>query len=253
MYKIGQRWINETIVYNIVKDFLGEDYEVIQHARPSYLNGLEYDVYVPHLKLAIEYNGVQHHEAVSIFGGEEGLKKTKARDERKNSLSLENGICLIRLNPDYSKEKLFARLRQILSDNEGHEIHVNKQDDSLSIYEEEVTNQNLAQLICNRDKSFSNISLTNVSELQQKRHLEEPTSDTNQSSILLPNLTGNNLNAMDSTDMSEGIKVVHKTYGIGIITNVEKRGSHDVAKVQFENRERAILMKFLKPYSTTSK
>ena len=126
MYKIGQKWINETIVYNIVKDFLGEDYEVIQHARPSYLNGLEYDVYVPHLKLAIEYDGAQHHEAVSIFGGEEGLKKTKARDERKNSLSLENGICLIRLNPDYSKEELFARLRQILSDNEEHEIHVNK-------------------------------------------------------------------------------------------------------------------------------
>jgi very-short-patch-repair endonuclease len=44
----------------------------------------EIDLWIPALKLAIEYDGEQHFRAKSKFGGEEGLKQTKARDRMKN-------------------------------------------------------------------------------------------------------------------------------------------------------------------------
>lgn len=34
-------------------------------------------------KIAIEYQGQQHYEAVSLFGGDEGLKYNQERDRRK--------------------------------------------------------------------------------------------------------------------------------------------------------------------------
>ena len=110
IYKIGQRWKSETILFKIVKEFLGENVNVIQHARPKFLQGLEYDIYIPSLNLAIEYDGAQHHRAISIFGGEDGFEKTKARDKKKNKISEQNTIHLIRLNPGYSKEDLLSRL-----------------------------------------------------------------------------------------------------------------------------------------------
>ena len=44
---------------------------------------------------------------------------------------------------------------------------------------------------------------------------------------------------------SEGAKVLHKTYGVGVIHRIERRGSREVARVQFAERERVILLSFL--------
>lgn len=46
----------------------------------------EIDIWVPDLKLAVEYDGGQHFKAVDYFGGREGLIKQKKRDLNKNKL-----------------------------------------------------------------------------------------------------------------------------------------------------------------------
>jgi len=53
-----------------------------------------YDIFIPDLKLAIEYQGEQHFRPIERFGGEDGLKNTKLRDERKEKVSLQHSIRL---------------------------------------------------------------------------------------------------------------------------------------------------------------
>lgn len=45
----------------------------------------------------IEYDGKQHFESIDFFGGEEGLKKNKVRDEIKNKYCINNQIPLLRI------------------------------------------------------------------------------------------------------------------------------------------------------------
>lgn len=44
----------------------------------------EIDIWIPEIKLAIEYDGKQHFEPLECFGGENGLKNTKRLDKIKN-------------------------------------------------------------------------------------------------------------------------------------------------------------------------
>jgi len=57
----------------------------------------ELDGYCEELALAFEYDGEQHFLPVSYWGGEEGLKKTKLRDVKKDLICKELGITLIRI------------------------------------------------------------------------------------------------------------------------------------------------------------
>ena len=54
--------------------------------RAGFLGLQSVDIFVPEERLAIEYQGQQHYEAVDLFGGEEGLIATQARDKRKREL-----------------------------------------------------------------------------------------------------------------------------------------------------------------------
>ena len=58
---------------------------------------LPFDFYIPLLNCLIEYDGEQHFRPVSKFGGEEGFKKLRQRDELKNQYCEEKGIKLIRI------------------------------------------------------------------------------------------------------------------------------------------------------------
>ena len=55
------------------------------------------------------YQGQQHYVAVDLFGGEEGLKRTKQRDQEKLQLSKINGVDIIYFN---YKENLTEKLVQ---------------------------------------------------------------------------------------------------------------------------------------------
>lgn len=58
---------------------------------------LRFDFYLKDYNILIEYDGIQHFKAVSHFGGEEGFKETKIRDEIKNDYAKNNNIKLIRI------------------------------------------------------------------------------------------------------------------------------------------------------------
>ena len=92
--KIGEGWVNETNLYHIICS-LYQGMHIIRHYRPPFLRGLELDIFVPHKKLGIEYQGKQHTEPVEHWGGEEALAAQQARDKLKRKLCLENGIHLI--------------------------------------------------------------------------------------------------------------------------------------------------------------
>jgi len=62
-----------------------------------YKQELKFDFYLPNKNLCIEYNGKQHYEANSFFGGEEGFKETRKRDNIKNKYCKNNNIKLIKI------------------------------------------------------------------------------------------------------------------------------------------------------------
>jgi len=95
------RWITETKIYKIVKS-LYPNCDIETHACPDFLDGMEYDIFIPSLNLAIEYQGIQHFEPVDFFGGIDSFEKVKERDAKKLKLSKENEIKLIYF--DYTEE-----------------------------------------------------------------------------------------------------------------------------------------------------
>ena len=84
-------------------------FTVQREASPTWLNRQRFDVYIPELNLAIEYQGQQHYVAVDLFGGEEGLKRTKQRDKVKLQLSEINGVDIVYFS---YKENLTEKLVQ---------------------------------------------------------------------------------------------------------------------------------------------
>ncbi|MDH0660743.1 hypothetical protein N5D46_14560, partial [Empedobacter sp. GD03865] len=63
------------------------------------------------LNIAIEYNGKQHYEEISFFGGLESLEQNKLRDSEKYRKCLENNCQIFIVRYD---EDLYARLSEIL-------------------------------------------------------------------------------------------------------------------------------------------
>ncbi len=115
--RIGERWVNETLLFNYI-NVLFPQFTVQREASPSWLNRKRFDVYLPELNLAIEYQGKQHYVAVGLFGGEEGLEKTKQRDKEKFQLSKINGVDIIYFSyKDNLSEKLVInRLKNYLKE-----------------------------------------------------------------------------------------------------------------------------------------
>lgn len=109
--KKSEGWLNETILYSQIKNFFSNE-EVIPHAKLDFLKRQHYDIYLPGRKVAIEYQGIQHNEAIEYFGGEEGLKKNKIRDERKKKISIENGVHLIEVFPNYNIQQVIKAIAE---------------------------------------------------------------------------------------------------------------------------------------------
>ncbi len=83
-----------------------------------YKSKLKCDFFLPDLNTVIEYNGLQHYEPVSIFGGIEGLIETQNRDLLKYEYLDSRGIDLIIIRYDIEdiKEYLQERLIDYLKD-----------------------------------------------------------------------------------------------------------------------------------------
>lgn len=96
------RWKTEEYVFKIIKKHYGK-YNVIYQHRPFFLHSsiggqMSYDVFIPSLNVAVEYQGKQHYEPVEYFGGEEAFRRVQIRDADKKRLSEENNIRLVYIN-----------------------------------------------------------------------------------------------------------------------------------------------------------
>lgn len=92
--KVGEGWVTETMIYKLIRGLL-PDREILRHHRPDWLQGLELDIYIPSLKLGIEYQGQQHFMAIKAWGGEKAFKDLQARDRRKAEICSSLGVTLI--------------------------------------------------------------------------------------------------------------------------------------------------------------
>ncbi|GAB4360831.1 MAG: hypothetical protein Fur0042_30320 [Cyanophyceae cyanobacterium] len=113
--KIGEKWISETLLYKMTQ-ILFPDIEIIHHYRGRELEGLEIDIWIPSLKIGIEYQGIQHFTAIQHWGGQEALEKRIQNDKRKKQLCKLLDYKLIEFNYDetLSEEKLSSKINAIL-------------------------------------------------------------------------------------------------------------------------------------------
>lgn len=93
--KINARWKSEFSLFMLVKSYFPN---TIYQYRSVWLEGQSLDMYIPELSMGIEYQGLQHYEAVDVFGGVEGLQNAKRRDEIKREKCKENGVKLVEWN-----------------------------------------------------------------------------------------------------------------------------------------------------------
>lgn len=116
-YEKGNRWTSETILYQLIESRYGDEYTIERHHRPDWLDGLELDIFLVEAGLGIEYQGVQHYEAVEHWGGEEGLQERQARDERTRELCAEHDVELVevRHNEELSGELIESKIEPLLS------------------------------------------------------------------------------------------------------------------------------------------
>lgn len=75
---VGDTFVNETMLANYTRELFPD---TIRQFNTKWLGKFLIDIYVPSLKVAIEYHGEQHFKAVDRFGGEKKLLKQKTRDE----------------------------------------------------------------------------------------------------------------------------------------------------------------------------
>jgi hypothetical protein len=95
----GARLTSEMILYHLTRSAFDKQ-AVLHHYRPRFLGGLELDIFLPSLAVAIEYQGEQHFAAMEHWGGEKALARTIERDRTKQQLCQKHGIEILYLEGD---------------------------------------------------------------------------------------------------------------------------------------------------------
>ena len=105
------------MLYNIIES-LFSDYTVRYHYRAPCLEGLELDIYIENLNVGIEYQGIQHYEAIKHWGGANGLKQRQINDMKKRNLCATHGVTLIyfdyteSITNTYVKNKMYSIIKE---------------------------------------------------------------------------------------------------------------------------------------------
>jgi len=89
---VGDTYVNETLLANITKRMFPD---TIRQYKPKWLGKYILDLYVPSLRMAVEYHGEQHFKPIDRFGGLEKLSKQRARDDYVRIKCKENNVLLL--------------------------------------------------------------------------------------------------------------------------------------------------------------
>ncbi len=103
----GERLVGSILEKNKLKFIRQKKFEdCTNNINGRYCKKLPFDFYLKDKNTCIEYDGRQHYEPVSAFGGDEGFKKVKILDKIKNQYCKKNGIKLIRIPYTMKKEEI---------------------------------------------------------------------------------------------------------------------------------------------------
>ncbi|MCX6923333.1 MAG: DUF2726 domain-containing protein [Verrucomicrobia bacterium] len=109
---VGEQWADETSLFNAMKKAFPE-LEVIHHGRPEWLGQMHLDVWIPYLKIAIEYHGPQHFEALDHYGGAEALAATRKRDTLKRAACERMGIRMFEVTSLDQVSQLIDQIKRL--------------------------------------------------------------------------------------------------------------------------------------------
>lgn len=90
--RVNTKWSSEYKLFIMIKNLVDE---ATYQFRSEWLGQQSFDIYLPIQKVAIEYQGQQHFEAIPMFGGEESLTDNVSRDIRKQMLAEDKGIAVV--------------------------------------------------------------------------------------------------------------------------------------------------------------
>jgi len=114
---------SQLTLYKLVQSTFGAAYVILNFKHPDLMHRktnhrVEYDIFVPHLSMAFEYQGEQHYKDIPLrlMAGLSEIQKQ--RDIHKEQVSTVNGITLIAIPYwwDKSKESLITTILQIRPD-----------------------------------------------------------------------------------------------------------------------------------------
>ena len=87
---------------------------------PNFLQGLQYDIFLPEVSLAIEIDGEQHFKYMEwIHKCPENFNLQRKRDRKKDKLSKSNGITLLRYREEEIRLK-YLEVEEVLEDIEDY-------------------------------------------------------------------------------------------------------------------------------------
>lgn len=113
--KVGDdRWVSEKYLYYRIRESF-PDITIVRHASPTWLGNQHFDIYLPSKNVAVEYNGRQHYEPISYFGGEESFKYRKELDEQKLRVAKENNTVVFIHKYDDEIESTLKEVRRYIS------------------------------------------------------------------------------------------------------------------------------------------
>ena len=89
---IKPKWKHELSLFHAVRRLYPD---TLYQYRPDWLGRQSLDLYIPSLRTAIEYQGIQHYLPVEFFGGEDALSQRRDLDRVKKELCAANSVQLI--------------------------------------------------------------------------------------------------------------------------------------------------------------
>ena len=89
---IKPKWKHELSLFHAVRGLYPD---TLYQYRPDWLGRQSLDLYIPSLRTAIEYQGIQHYLPVDFFGGEEALTQRRDLDRVKKEFCTANSVQLI--------------------------------------------------------------------------------------------------------------------------------------------------------------
>jgi hypothetical protein len=95
----GEKFIRNILTDNNIQYITQKQFDDCQTiSNKGKCTKLRFDFYLPEYNTVIEYDGIQHHEPVEVFGGLKNLEVIQRRDEIKNQYCRDNGIKMIRVS-----------------------------------------------------------------------------------------------------------------------------------------------------------